>query len=178
MHIYKITNLINNKVYIGQTIQKNPKMRWYAHLNYAKNGVKGHLYDSIRKHGIENFKWEILQKASDIDELNILETYWKNYYRNQNYVLYNNRATGNNKMHSEQSKKKMSLAQKEAHARRKSEGKDTFVKTRKTSGWKHSEESRAKRKEWLSALNRERCRGKTWKVIDSKRVWLEKEAAV
>jgi hypothetical protein len=68
--------------------------------------------------------------------------------------------------------------QQETHARRKSEGKDTFVKTRKTSGWKHSEESRAKRKEWLSALNRERCRGKTWKVIDSKRVWLEKEAAV
>ena len=51
MYIYKITNQINNKVYVGQTIQKNPTMRWYAHLADARNGKKSYLYDSIRKYG-------------------------------------------------------------------------------------------------------------------------------
>jgi hypothetical protein len=40
MHIYKITNLINQKVYIGQTVQKNPMMRWYSRLADARRGKK------------------------------------------------------------------------------------------------------------------------------------------
>ena len=46
MHIYKITNRINGKVYIGQTVQKNPKMRWYDHCAAARNNEQQHLYQS------------------------------------------------------------------------------------------------------------------------------------
>ena len=45
MHIYKITNNVNGKVYIGQTIQDNSKMRWYSHCDYARKGKKSYLYD-------------------------------------------------------------------------------------------------------------------------------------
>ena len=97
MHIYKITNQINNKVYVGQTIQKNPTMRWYAHLADARNGKKSYLYDSIRKYGKENFSWEIIQEANSIEELNVLETYWADKLKADGYTIigYGAAAKGN-----------------------------------------------------------------------------------
>ncbi len=116
MHIYKITNTANNKVYIGQTVQKNPKMRWYAHLADARRGKKSYLYDSIRKYGQELFVWEIIDTAKSINDLNTKEDYWLNYYRNQGVVVFNNREAGGNKTHSQESIEKMKAAQKLRHA--------------------------------------------------------------
>ena len=183
MHIYKITNLINNKVYVGQTIQKNPAMRWYAHLADARNGKKSHLYDSIRKYGKENFSWEILQPASFLDELNELETYWANKFKEDGYTLYNNRGTGNNKLHSETSIKKMKEAQKQAHARRRLNNGGTEkhkepIHKGKTNQWVLTEEQKQKKKAIMKEVNKRTSGGKTWKIIDGKRVWLDKEAAV
>jgi group I intron endonuclease len=115
MVIYKITNLVNGKIYIGQTIQKNPKMRWYAHLNYAKKGKKSHLYDSMRKYGFEKFSWEIIDTAQSLDELNKLEEKWLDHYRLLGKV-YNNREAGNNKTHSLESIKKMQEVHTLRHA--------------------------------------------------------------
>ena len=124
MHIYKITNTVNNKVYIGQTVQTNPKMRWYAHLADARRGKKSYLYDSIRKYGKESFVWEIIDFAGSIEELNVKEEYWLNYYKEQGIVVYNNREAGNNKTHSPESIERMKIAQKLRHA------------TRVVGGWK------------------------------------------
>lgn len=60
--IYKVTNLINNKVYIGQSI--DIERRKYSHIyssshpNTSDYNVRFH--QAIRKYGIENFKWDIL----------------------------------------------------------------------------------------------------------------------
>jgi group I intron endonuclease len=118
MLIYKITNLVHGRVYIGQTIQSNPKMRWYSHWDYVRKGRKSYLYDSMRKHGMNNFSWEIIDRASSVDELNKLEAKWLDYYRSIGEV-YNNREAGGNKLHSVESIKKMRQKQKEAHARRR-----------------------------------------------------------
>ena len=59
-YIYKIINP-NGKIYVGQTIQSNAKMRWYSHQADARNGKKTHLYDSMRKYGVENFLWEVIE---------------------------------------------------------------------------------------------------------------------
>lgn len=124
MHIYKITNIANGKVYIGQTIQKNPKMRWYSHLADARRGKKSYLLDSIRKYGQTNFVWEVIDKGLSIDELNIKEQYWLEYYRQQGIKVYNNREAGGNKTHHPESIERMRIAQKKRHA------------TRKVGGWK------------------------------------------
>ena len=56
-YIYKITNKINGKVYIGLTTT-SIEQRWRGHINESKKCDR-HLYASMRKYGIENFNIEI-----------------------------------------------------------------------------------------------------------------------
>jgi len=77
MLIYKITNIINNKIYIGKTT-KNLYERKKVHIRNAKIGRRSILYSAIRKHGVENFIFEILEKleTSSVEVLNERETYY------------------------------------------------------------------------------------------------------
>ena len=75
MIIYKVTNKVNGKIYIGQTIRTLEQRKW-QHLDCAKNGVKTHFYNAIRKYGEENFVFEIIDEASSLQELNELERYY------------------------------------------------------------------------------------------------------
>lgn len=73
--IYKITNLINNKVYIGQS--RDLKTRIYKHNYYLKNNqhINKHLQNSYNKYGIESFKFEIIEYCTE-DLLNKRECHW------------------------------------------------------------------------------------------------------
>lgn len=53
--VYKIENIMNNKVYIGYT-SLSINERLHKHYTNALYGTKSKLYDSIRKNGISNFK--------------------------------------------------------------------------------------------------------------------------
>lgn len=81
MVIYKITNLVNGKVYIGKTINK-PRNRFLAHLKEARNGSQYYLHRAIRKYGKDNFKFEVIDdSAKTIEELDKLEVYYIQLYR-------------------------------------------------------------------------------------------------
>ena len=75
--IYKITNLINKKVYIGQSICI--EKRWIRHKNTYSNPNSNcynyPLYKAFRKYGIQNFSFEVLQECKK-EELNDREIYW------------------------------------------------------------------------------------------------------
>jgi group I intron endonuclease len=72
--IYKATNLINNKVYIGFD-SKFPS-RVYSHKCYSKTSDHK-FYRAIRKHGFVNFKWEIIFQSLERDyTLKIMEPYF------------------------------------------------------------------------------------------------------
>ena len=84
MYIYKITNIQNNKVYIGQTIRPI-KDRFHRHLNDAINNILDtHFARAIRKYGKENFIIEQIDQAQTQDELNKKEWYWIQYYNSVN----------------------------------------------------------------------------------------------
>lgn len=73
-HIYKITNNVNGKIYIGQT-SKTIKWRFSGHLSNAKAGGKNYFYTAIRKYGKENFSIESLcvcHSKKNADKLEIM----------------------------------------------------------------------------------------------------------
>ena len=62
--IYKIENLVNGKCYIGQS--KYIEKRWTDHKSNAFNSIqkdqyKYPLYRAIRKYGLENFSFEVIE---------------------------------------------------------------------------------------------------------------------
>ncbi len=71
--IYKITNTINDKCYIGQS--KDIKARWAKHLSAYKSSPDWELYRAFKKYGISAFKFEIIEECS-IEALNEREIYW------------------------------------------------------------------------------------------------------
>lgn len=76
--IYKLTNLTNGKIYIGQS--KNITQRWEAHKNRARDPLYNtYLSNAMRKDGIDNFKLEVLEECL-ISELNEKEKYWIEKY--------------------------------------------------------------------------------------------------
>ena len=80
MWIYKITNIQNNKVYIGQTIRP-VKDRFNRHMNDALNSILDtHFARAIRKYGKENFIIEVIDEAQNQESLNEKERYWIQYY--------------------------------------------------------------------------------------------------
>lgn len=75
--IYKITNLINGKIYIGKTI--NLERRWYYHCWNAQHGKSTRLYIAMRKHGIENFAIEKINDGYDKEEILAIQEHAPDY---------------------------------------------------------------------------------------------------
>ena len=80
MWIYKITNIQNNKSYIGQSIRPI-EQRFHRHINDALNNILDtHFARAIRAYGKENFQIEVIDTALTQEELNQKEQYWIQYY--------------------------------------------------------------------------------------------------
>lgn len=84
-YIYKISNNINNKIYIGKTLE-NIQKRWKEHLNdYKKDKYeKRPLYLAMKKYGVEHFEIELIEECSE-DILSERETYWIQYFGSFKY---------------------------------------------------------------------------------------------
>ena len=72
--IYKITNKINGKIYIGQSININKRINEHFWKSFNQKDVSFNsiLHQAIRKYGKENFSWEVLQEC-DVKEIDSLE---------------------------------------------------------------------------------------------------------
>lgn len=79
--IYKLTNLQNGKIYIGQT-KGSLRKRVISHLSHANKFTKSkkhHLQFALQKYGYNNFQIEIIE-ACDPSRLNDREVFWIRYY--------------------------------------------------------------------------------------------------
>lgn len=110
MLIYKITNKINGRVYIGQTI-RTLKQRFTAHC--TRNGCRSYIGKAIKAHGKDNFTIEEIDTASSLEELNKKEIYWIKYYNSTDLsVGYNLTYGGDNRVMLDSTKEKIANAHK------------------------------------------------------------------
>lgn len=103
-------NKINGKVYIGQT-GIDPKIRWGANGGGYTDDT--YFVKSIRKYGWKNFEHIILETDLTLDDANVLEEYYIQKYKalDHNYG-YNLKHGGSMGGHTEETKKKISIAHK------------------------------------------------------------------
>lgn len=108
-YLYKIMNLFDGKVYIGQST--NPIVRWRRHKSDAKlNNKNNYLYNAIRKYGIQNFSFEIIVQSKTLEDIDAAEILCIEQYKSSNNNYGYNIALGGNgkRIVSEQTKLKIS----------------------------------------------------------------------
>ena len=132
MYIYTITNQVNGKQYVGQTI--DTKRRWNQHQYDTKNGSDYTIHRAMRKYGIDKFSIEIIEECGSLEQLNEAEIRWigkLNTFRGEGYnMTIGGEGIMLGRKHSEESKRKISKANSE--------------KNHPLFGRKHSEESKRK----------------------------------
>lgn len=167
MIIYKTTNLINGKIYIGQSKTNNKQ--------YLGSGKL--LKRSIEKYGRENFKKEILCRCENQSDLNKLERFWISEYNSTDLNIGYNLETGGNShedyswsVGNDEWKNKISKS-----LRGKIQSKETIEKrVAKLKGRKRTEETKKKMaekaigrkhtQETLEKMSKAKL-GKTWEEI-------------
>ena len=102
--IYKITNLVNGKMYIGQHKTDN------LEDNYWGSGFC--IRNAIKKHGIENFVFEVLIDLNNEEEMNLLEALVVNEEFIKRTDVYNLKTGGSRGKYSFESRMKNSMSHK------------------------------------------------------------------
>jgi len=109
--IYKTINLVNNKVYIGQTVQFL-NARKNTHFSDKRNY---YFHNALHKYGRESFVWEIIEHCDSKEELDEMEFHYiKQYHSNDREHGYNMTLGGEGTVghiRSKEWKRKQSLAQ-------------------------------------------------------------------
>lgn len=157
--IYIIKNNVNNKCYIGKSIDIEHRFKKHLSELRKNNHFNKHLQNAYNKYGEANFEFNLLQEC-EINKLDEQEIYWIDYYKKHyNCELYNVTAGGEGgRMPDfiiEASKIKISKANKGKNYT-KHFGKDNGMY-----GKKHTEESKklmSQNRSGISAWNK----GKSW----------------
>lgn len=142
--IYKITSP-SGKIYIGQSIDIIKRWGRYNSLDCRKQTK---IYHSLKKHGADNHKFEILCQCSR-EELNKLEPYYVELYQTFNSEFGLNLKTGGGvTMFSDETRKKLSVSKKgQKHTEEAKAKMRATLKGRL--GKKHTEETKQKLSEAL-----------------------------
>lgn len=115
MIIYKVTNLINGKTYIGLTtksLEQRKSEHIYKAFNQNGNPV---IHRALRKYGENSFTWEVIDTAETQEELSEKEIYWIKFHESFGANGYNLTHGGEGSLgykHTPESRAKMSISQK------------------------------------------------------------------
>lgn len=107
MLIYKITNQVNGKIYIGQTVQ-TLKRRWKSHCWPSRSNGCHALRNAINKYGIDSFLVEKVTDCISLEEMNYREIFFIKVFDSLSPNGYNLRTGGDNSRFSTESKLKLS----------------------------------------------------------------------
>lgn len=106
--IYKIRNIVNGNVYIGQTRNCFQERYWYHNRSLkSKKHFNKNLQNDWNKYGENNFCFEVIE-VLPVDKLNDREIFWILEYKKQNLCYCVKKGGSSNKNISEETRKKMS----------------------------------------------------------------------
>lgn len=178
--IYKITNSVNDKVYIGQT-WFSVQERFRKHKHVSSNCVK--LVKAINKHGKDNFRAELITICSTQNVADYLEMLFiKQFDSIQNgYNVLIGGETGGRKgtKHSKETITKLSKAAKGRSVSDETRAKLLVANEGRVFSEEHKQKlSEAKKGKVFSEEHKSKLlgnhKGMTWTMIDGKRVWSNK----
>ena len=93
--VYKLTNLKNQKVYIGQAADISERFKQHIKCGLGIDTPSNMLYTAMMKDGVENFTFEVLEECVR-GELNDREKYYIDFYRAQEYGYNMNKGGARN----------------------------------------------------------------------------------
>lgn len=169
MLIYLITNKLNNKQYIGQTVVTLEK-RWKRHCWNCTSKYNDMPIDyAIKKYGKDNFIIKLLEICNNIDELNEREKYWALTLNTFSPNGYNLKAGNGHGAMSEETKRKIGASNKGKKASQESKNKMSEAHK----GIRRSEQTKAKLSAYwagkplskLAYVNALKACAKTYKLI-------------
>ena len=191
--IYKITNKLNGKVYIGQS--RDIDARWRQHINAKDNFA---IHNAIKKYGKENFKFEVLLECP-AEMLNVWERDMIALYDCMSPYGYNLTEGGEGckcseetrlklsnirkgKHFSEETKHKISESMKgkkrqpfSAETKKKMSDVRKGIQLSEETRLKMSEAKKGKKRQPFSAEHKrkisESYKGRHWKIENGKRIW-------
>lgn len=198
--IYRITNTVNGKSYIGKTAM-NFGDRWDSHRSLLNSGKHDnrHLQHAWDKYGADAFEFAVIETVDDASELNDLEIYYISDYRSRgmSYNIHNGGDGGVNlgKHLSKETKRKIGEKNKVNMLGRKA-SEETRQKMSKSQLTRYEAWSEADRAEWgkmssnkasgyhwtqdakdrFSALQQERPNGAKFTVDDIRSIRAERSA--
>lgn len=163
--IYLLTNLVNQKNYVGQAQNCYMRMRQYLRGNDNQRVIG----KALAKYGIDNFELTLLETYLPLEDLDGMEQYWMDYYQSYDlsigYNVCKEAGTTRGYHHTEADKAKMSeIARKRfaEHPEYCKCGEDNPMYGRHP-----SEETRAKMS--ASRMGNQNAKGSTWRMSDEAR---------
>ena len=156
--IYKITNIITNKCYIGETKEKMPETRWKQHKRTIEKGIGcPALQNAVKKYGIDNFTFKVLIICFDEERFKFEKEYIKkfNSIAPNGYNLTKGGEGGGfyGKKHSQETINKISNTLKNKYINNNDLRKNVTEKNKNLMNLKETKE-----KITNSVLNTERCK--------------------
>lgn len=143
--VYKVTNSVNSKVYIGKTIETLEKRKDEHYRNAFNYLLESKFYRAIRKYGFENFVWEIIATYSTNEEclageIEFIKTY-SSFTEGYNMTIGGEGSLG--RIVSDETKEKIRTSLK-----------TYYIDGPRRSGFTHSEETRKLISEKVRSSNR------------------------
>jgi len=152
LFVYKTTNLVNGKIYVGKHICKN------LEDGYLGSGII--ITAAIKKYGKDNFKREIIEHVQTKPELSERETFWIKELRSQDLTIGYNITNGGDGFSSWTTEQHIKAAKKRVGQKRSEETREKQSKARV--GMKFSDEhkknlSKARQKRVITEETRKKC---------------------